>query len=83
MTRVGRWKEPILGYVLKNDEKKEFRMEGVNVLYDGRNYFQNVICGTYVFIYIIIKHMYLYNSVATTIIIIQSYISFNTLSIFI
>ena len=58
-------KEPILGYVPENNEKK-IRMKRVNVNpfpysyahYAGCNYFQNGICGAYVFIYIIIKHMH-------------------------
>ena len=46
--------------------KKKIRMKRVNVNlfpysyahYAGGNYFQNGICGAYVFIYIIIKHMH-------------------------
>ena len=58
-------KEPILGYVPENDEKKEFRMKRVNVnLFSYMLFMLDAIIfkmanvDDYVFIYIIILHMY-------------------------
>ena len=59
--------EKSLSYAMsRKTMEKKIRMKRVNVNlfpysyahYAGCNYFQNGICGAYVFIYIIIKHMH-------------------------